>query len=80
MHKYAWNMHKYKSAVNHTNAQLEPYSIEIDRLNKAELKEFVAMDSEPYELIRVLDPKYNEIAETLIDAACYNGSYGGMWV
>jgi len=76
----AWNMHKFKTAINHTNEQLEPYGIEIDKLNKAELKEFLAMDSEPYELIHVIDPKYQTIAEALIDSACYNQSYGGMWI
>ena len=76
----AWNMHKFKTAINHTNEQLEPYGIEIDKLNKAELKEFLGMDSEPYELIHVIDPKYQSIAEALIDSACYNQSYGGMWV
>ena len=76
----AWNMHKFKTAINHTNEQLEPYGIEIDKLNKAELKEFLAMDSEPYELIHVIDPKYQSIAEALIDSACYNQSYGGMWI
>ena len=76
----AWNMHKYKTSINHTNAQLEPYGIEIDKLNKQELLEFVSMESEPYELIRVIDPKYNELAESLIDSACYNQSYGGMWI
>ena len=76
----AWNMHKFKTAINHTNEQLEPYGIEIDKLNKAELKEFLGMDSEPYELIHVIDPKYQTIAEALIDSACYNQSYGGMWL
>ena len=76
----AWNMHKFKTAINHTNEQLEPYGIEIDKLNKAELKEFLAMDSEPYELIHVIDSKYQTIAEALIDSACYNQSYGGMWI
>jgi len=76
----AWNMHKFKTAINHTNEQLEPYGIEIDKLNKAELKEFLGMDSEPYELIHVIDPKYQSIAEALIDSACYNQSYGGMWL
>ena len=38
------------------------------------------MDSEPYELIHVIDPKYQSIAEALIDSACYNQSYGGMWL
>ena len=76
----AWNMHKFKTAINHTNEQLEPYGIEIDKLNKAELKEFLGMDSEPYELIHVIDPKYQTIAEALIDSACYNQSYGGMWI
>ena len=76
----AWNMHKFKTAINHTNEQLEPYGIEIDKLNKAELKEFLGMDSEPYELIHVIDPKYQSIAEALIDSACYNQSYGGMWI
>ena len=76
----SWNMHKYKTSINHTNKQLEPYGIEIDKLNKQELLEFVNMESEPYELIRVIDPKYNDLAEALIDSACYNQSYGGMWI
>ena len=76
----AWNMHKFKTAITHTNEQLEPYGIEIDKLNKQELLEFVNMESEPYELIRVIDPKYNQLAEALIDSACYNQSYGGMWL
>jgi hypothetical protein len=76
----SWNMHKYKTSINHTNKQLEPYGIEIDKLNKQELLEFVNMESEPYELIRVIDPKYNDLAEALIDSACYNQSYGGIWI
>ena len=76
----AWNMHKFKTAITHTNEQLEPYGLEIDKLNKAELKEFIEMDSEPYELVHVIDPKYQSIAEALIDSACYNQSYGGMWI
>ena len=76
----AWNMHKYKTSINHTNKQLEPYGIEIDKLNKQELLEFINMESEPYELIRVIDPKYDQLAEALVDSACYNQSYGGMWI
>ena len=76
----AWNMHKYKTSINHTNKQLEPYGIEIDKLNKQELLEFINMESEPYELIRVIDPKYIQLAEALIDSACFNQSYGGMWL
>ena len=76
----AWNMHKYKTSINHTNKQLEPYGIEIDKLNKQELLEFINMESEPYELIRVIDPKYDQLAEALVDSACYNQSYGGMWL
>ena len=34
------------------------------------------MDSEPYELLTA-DEKYHDIAESLIDSACYNQSYGG---
>ena len=41
---------------------------------------FISMDGEPYELIRVIDTKYQEIAESLIDAECYNKTYGGTWV
>ena len=73
-------MHKYKTSINHTNKQLEPYGIEIDKLNKQELLEFINMESEPYELIRVIDPKYDQLAEALVDSACYNQSYGGMWL
>ena len=76
----AWNMHKYKSSVNHTNKQLEPYGLEIDVLNKAELKEFIEMESAPYELLHCIDGKYAEIAESLIDCACYNNMYAGVWI
>jgi len=72
-----WSMHKYKSAISHTNVQLEPYGIQIEKLNKKDLKEFIEMNSEPYELIVCTDPKYADTAETLIDYACYNASYGG---
>ena len=72
-----WSMHKYKSAISHTNVQLEPYGLQIEKLNKKELKEFVEMNSEPYELIVCTNPKYADTAETLVDYACYNGSYGG---
>ena len=72
-----WSMHKYKSAISHTNKQLEPYGLQIEKLNKKELKEFVEMNSEPYELIVCTNPKYADTAETLVDYACYNGSYGG---
>ena len=75
-----WNMHKYKSAINHTNKQLEPYGIEIDVLNKAELKEFIEMESAPYELLHCIDGKYAEIAESLIDCASYNHMYEGVWI
>ena len=71
-----WNMHKFKSAVTHTNKILEPYGLQIESLNKRELMEFIEMDSEPYELLTA-DAKYNDIAESLIDCASYNQSYGG---
>ena len=76
----AWNMHKFKTAINHTNEQLEPYGIEIDKLNKAELKEFIEMESAPYELLHCIDGKYAEIAESLIDCASYNNMYQGVWI
>ena len=75
-----WTMHKFKTAITHTNVQLKPYGLQIDKLNKKELQEFISMDGEPYELIRVIDTKYQEIAESLIDAECYNKTYGGTWV
>ena len=75
-----WSMHKYKSATNHTNRQLEPYGIEIDKLNKQELKEFIEMECMPYELVRVINPKYNELAESLIDCHSYNSMYGSLWI
>tara|TARA_R100000700_G_scaffold22499_1_gene29223 strand:+ start:176 stop:1129 length:954 start_codon:yes stop_codon:yes gene_type:complete len=75
-----WNMHKYKSAINHTNKQLEPYGIEIDVLNKKELQEFIEMESAPYELLHCIDGKYAEIAESLIDCASYNNMYQGVWI
>ena len=75
-----WSMHKYKSATNHTNRQLEPYGIEIDKLNKQELKEFIEMECMPYELVRVVNPKYNELAESLIDCHSYNSMYGSLWI
>ncbi|QDP50646.1 MAG: hypothetical protein Unbinned1966contig1000_21 [Prokaryotic dsDNA virus sp.] len=75
----AWNMHKYKSAVTHTNKILEPYGIQIETLNKRELTEFIEMDSEPYELLTA-DDKYHDIAESLIDCASYNQSYGGYGI
>ena len=73
-------MHKYKSAINHTNKQLEPYGIEIDVLNKKELQEFIEMESAPYELLHCIDGKYAEIAESLIDCASYNNMYQGVWI
>ena len=75
-----WNMHKYKSAIKNTNKQLEPYGIEIDVLTKAELKEFIEMESAPYELLHCIDGKYAEIAESLIDCASYNNMYQGVWI
>ena len=75
-----WSMHKYKSATNHTNRQLEPYGIEIDKLNKQELEEFIEMECMPYELVRVVNPKYNELAESLIDCHSYNSMYGSLWI
>ena len=75
----SWNIHKYKSTITHTNTLLEPYGIQIETLNKRELMEFIAMDSEPYELLTA-DEKYHDIAESLIDSACYNQSYGGYGI
>ena len=75
-----WNMHKYKSSIKNTNKQLEPYGIEIDVLTKAELKEFIEMESAPYELLHCIDGKYAEIAESLIDCASYNNMYQGVWI
>ena len=72
----AWNMHKFKSAITHTNKILEPYGIEIETLNKSELLEFIEMESEPYELLSP-DIKYQDIAESLIDCASYNRTFGG---
>ncbi len=71
-----WNMHKFKSAVTHTNKILEPYGLQIESLNKRELMEFIEMDSEPYELLTA-DAKYNDITESLIDSASYNQQFGG---
>jgi len=75
----SWNMHKFKSAVTHTNKLLEPYGIQIETLNKRELTEFIEMDSEPYELLTA-DDKYHDLAESLIDCASYNQSYGGYGI
>ena len=72
----AWNMHKFKSAITHTNKILEPYGIEIETLNKSELLEFIEMESEPYELLSH-DIKYQDIADSLIDCASYNRQFGG---
>ena len=74
-----WNMHKFKSSINHTNKQLEPYGIEIETLNKRELLEFIEMESAPYELLSA-DTKYSELAESLIDCASYNNMYQGVWL
>tara|TARA_Y100001938_G_scaffold107963_1_gene147510 strand:- start:504 stop:1457 length:954 start_codon:yes stop_codon:yes gene_type:complete len=74
-----WNMHKFKSAVTHTNKILEPYGLQIETLNKRELTEFIEMDSEPYELLTA-DDKYHDLAESLIDCASYNQSYGGYGI
>ena len=74
-----WNMHKFKSAITHTNKQLEPYGIEIETLNKRELLEFIEMESAPYELLSA-DTKYQDIAESLIDCASYNNMYEGVWI
>ena len=70
-------MHKYKSAVTHTNKLIEPYGLAIDTLNKKELEEFIEMDREPWELINCIDPKYLDVAESMLDAMSYNQSYGG---
>ncbi len=70
----SWNMHKFKSAITHTNKTLEPYGIEIETLNKRDLLEFIEMESEPYELISV-DVKYQDLSESLMDTISYNGGY-----
>ena len=76
----SWNMHKYKSAVTHTNKALEPYGIQIDTINKKELEEFIEMDKEPWELMLCSNSKYADHAESMIDAACYNQVYGGYGI
>ena len=73
-------MHKYKSAVTHTNKALEPYGIQIDTINKKELEEFIEMDKEPWELLLCSDSKYANHAVSMIDAACYNQVYGGYGI
>jgi len=69
-----WSMHKFKKAIRETNKQIENYGVQIEELNKRELKEFTEMDSAPYELI-ACDAKFADIADALIEFQSYNGGY-----
>ena len=69
-----WSMHKFKKAIRETNKQIEIYGVQIEELNKRELKEFTEMDSAPYELI-CCDAKFSDIADALMEVQSYNGGY-----
>ena len=69
-----WSMHKFKKAVRETNKQIVSYGVQIEELNKRELKEFTEMDSAPYELI-CCDAKFSDIADALMEVQSYNGGY-----
>lgn len=69
-----WNAHKVKSAITHTNVILEPYGLQIDKLTKKDIEEFIAADEHPFAIL-IIDNKYNDIAEMYADMVCYNGGY-----
>ena len=69
-----WSMHKFKKAIRETNKQIENYGVQIEELNKKELKEFIEMESAPYELI-ACDAKFADIADAMMEVHSYNGGY-----
>ena len=69
-----WSMHKFKKAIRETNKQIEKYGVWIEELNKRELKEFVEMESAPYELV-ASDAKFADIADAMMEVQSYNGGY-----
>jgi len=69
-----WNAHKVKSAITHTNVIIEPYGLQIDKLTKKDIEEFIAADEHPFAIL-IIDNKYNDIAELYADMISYNGGY-----
>ena len=69
-----WNAHKVKSAITHTNVIIEPYGLQIDKLTKKDIEEFIAADEHPFAIL-IIDNKYNDIAEMYADMVSYNGGY-----
>ena len=69
-----WSMHKFKKAIRETNKQIAEYGVQIEELNKRELKEFVEMESAPYELV-ASDAKFADIADAMMEMQSYNGGY-----
>ena len=69
-----WNAHKVKSAITHTNVILEPYGLQIDKLTKKDIEEFIEVDEHPFAIL-IIDNKYNDIAEMYADMVSYNGGY-----
>tara|TARA_Y100001963_G_scaffold56155_1_gene78500 strand:- start:485 stop:1432 length:948 start_codon:yes stop_codon:yes gene_type:complete len=69
-----WSMHKFKKAIRETNKQIAKYGVQIEELNKRELKEFVEMESAPYELV-ASDAKFADIADAMMEMHSYNGGY-----
>ena len=72
-----WNAHKVKSAITHTNETIHPYGIQIHKLSKAEIEEFIANDEYPHAIVEVIDNKFYDIAEAIIDTMSYNQTFGG---
>ena len=72
-----WNAHKVKSAITHTNEIIAPYGIQIQKMSKLEIEEFISNDEHPHAIIEVIDDKFYDIAEAIMDTLSYNQSYGG---
>ena len=46
-------------------------------LSKAEIEEFIANDEYPHAIVEVIDNKFYDIAEAIIDTMSYNQTFGG---
>ena len=77
--KKTWNWKRVKSAIKSTNILLETKnsSLRIDELKKSDIDEYQEMICMPYEIMTVVNFKYQESFDNMVEFMSYNASYGG---
>ena len=77
--KKKWTWKRIKAAIKSTNTLFEQRdsSLRIDKMSKQDLDDYVQMICFPHEIIVVVDMRYQEAFESMIEFDSYNGSYGG---